>query len=228
MLFSFTFNPYIAIIGDIKDSRKIPDRKGVQETLAKALKEINRKYAKSIASKFTITLGDEFQGLLYDGQHVMDIQQEIEQKMYPVAIRFGIGIGEIFTDINHKLAIGADGPGYYMARKAIEYLKQNEKKKQSVEADIRIEIDGDGEIASDMVNTILSLMTAVKLSWRERQRQVIWEMLSSGDSQANVAEKLGIMQSSVQKSLVSGKYYTYKEALFRIKGVLAEIRREKT
>lgn len=41
--------------------------------------------------------------------------------LYPVELRFGIGIGEITTEINTEMALGADGPGYYKAREAIEH-----------------------------------------------------------------------------------------------------------
>ncbi|WP_051926192.1 SatD family protein [Carnobacterium jeotgali] len=60
--------PYAAIIGDIKDSRKIADRKEVQEQFHSILQIINEKYAEDIASNFIITLGDSFQGLLKNKQ----------------------------------------------------------------------------------------------------------------------------------------------------------------
>ena len=61
----------------------------------------------------TITLGDDFQGLLHSGEHVMDIIQYIKREAYPIKIRFGIGIGAITTNINAMISIGADGSGYY-------------------------------------------------------------------------------------------------------------------
>lgn len=42
----------------------------------------------------------------------MEIITEIESVLYPVNIRFGVGIGKITTEINRELSIGADGPGY--------------------------------------------------------------------------------------------------------------------
>lgn len=226
MFFSFGYNPYIAVIGDIKNSRKIGNRDGVQEKLKKVLLDINKKYSNDIASKFTITLGDEFQGLLHDGENVMDIISEIERKMYPIKIRFGIGIGEITTVIDSERAIGADGPGYYKAREAIEFLKQNEKKKQSGKPDTRIESDGEKQGTVELLNAILSLTTAVKRSWSDRQRQTVWDMLEHRDSQSDAAERLGIKQSSVQKNLANGNYYTYKEAMDTVKKTLSEIRRK--
>ncbi|NLB79867.1 MAG: hypothetical protein GX796_13800 [Clostridiaceae bacterium] len=225
MLFRIHFNPYIAIIGDIKDSKKIISRDEVQEKLKEALNDINKKYHEHIASKFTITLGDEFQGLLYNGENIMAIITEIEMKMSPLRIRFGIGIGEITTEINHEMAIGADGPGYHKAREAVEYIKQNEKRKQASEVDVRLEIEGERQETVDLINTILSLMTTIKHSWSERQRQTIWDMLEFQDSQSNAAQRLGIRQSSVQKNLANGNYYTYKEAMNTVEKAFSEIRR---
>lgn len=225
MFFFFSFNPYIAIIGDIKESKKIADRNYVQEKLKKVLYEINEAYAGDISSKFMITLGDEFQGLLCSGAKVMHIISEIERKMHPIKIRFGVGVGDITTDINDEMAIGADGPGYYKARSAIEFLKENEKRKQTNPADVRIEVDGDNEASTIMVNTILSLMTVIKEGWSERQREIIWDMLEHQDNQANVARRLNIKQPSVQKSLANGKYYAYKSAMDTIGKALEEIRR---
>ena len=225
MYFLFNQSPYIAVIGDIKDSKRMKDRNQVQEKLQAKLYEINEKYATEIASKFMITLGDEFQGLLSCGANTLQIITEIEQSMYPVKLRFGVGIGEITTKINPDMAIGADGPGYYKARAAIEYLKENEKRKQTIMSDIRFEVDGENQGITTMINTMLSLLTVIKSSWSDRQREVIWDMLQTQDSQVNVAKRFKIQQPTVQKILASGKYYAYKEALDTIGKALEEIRR---
>lgn len=226
MFFSFENDIYIAVIGDIKESKKITNRSEVQKKLKQILEKINDKYTDDISSKFMITLGDEFQGLLCNGKNIMNIIFEIERKMYPVKIRFGIGVGTITTDVNKEMSIGADGPGYYKARKAIEILKDNEKKKQTNAADIRFEVESDNQEITIMINTILSLMTVIKDSWSDRQREIIWDMLKHQDSQVNVAKRFKIKQPAVQKSLSKGKYYAYKDALDTIERALSEIRRE--
>ncbi len=91
MFFFFSNNPYVAIIGDIKDSRKISNRSEVQKKLNSILDEINIEYDADISSKFIITLGDEFQGLLCNGVNAIDIISEIERKMHPIQIRVGVG-----------------------------------------------------------------------------------------------------------------------------------------
>lgn len=226
MFFVFFNSPYIAIIGDIKESRKLKDRKGIQNKLSEVLNEINKKYEKDIASRFMITLGDEFQGLLRGGTNVMNIIFDIERKMYPVELRFGVGAGEITTGINAEMAIGADGPGYYKARDAINYLKENEKRNKTGASNVRIEADGDNKSATIMINTILSLLASIREMWTDRQREIIWDMLVHQDGQKNAAVRLNITQSSVQKSLSNGKYYAYKDAIETIERALNEIRRK--
>ena len=50
-----------------------------------------------------ITLGDEFQGLLKNGSAAVFIIDKIEREMYPIKFRFGLGVGEITTDINSNM-----------------------------------------------------------------------------------------------------------------------------
>ncbi|WP_238723887.1 SatD family protein [Diplocloster agilis] len=223
MYFSFSFKPYVAIIGDLKQSRDISDRYVVQEKLNNVLGDINESYSKDLSSKFTITLGDEFQGLLNCGVNAMRITSEIQRRMYPVKIRFGIGIGSITTGINSEMAIGADGPGYYKAREAVEYLRVIEKRNGTQAADIRFEADGDNQGIVSMLNTILTLMTVIKESWSDRQREVIEDILEHQDSQTNTAKRLQIRQPTVHRILANGNYYAYREAFDTLEKALEEI-----
>jgi hypothetical protein len=225
MYFHYDNYPYIAVIGDIRDSRKIENRSEAQKKLQRVLLSVNEKYTEDIASKFTITLGDEFQGLFHSGHRVLQVISEIERALYPKKIRFGIGIGVITTDIDPERALGADGPGYYMARNAVDFLKENENRKQAALADIRLEADGDNDECVAMLNSVLSLMCAIKDSWSERQREIIWDMAEHMDNQTDVAARLGIRQPTVHKSLSKGYYYTYKNASETVERVLGEIRR---
>lgn len=226
MFFSVIDNSYIAIIGDMKNSKIMNDRNSVQNELKKTLNIINEKYSQDISAKFMITLGDEFQGLLHDGGHVMHIIEDIQIEMHPVEIRFGIGVGPITTDINYEMAIGADGPGYYRARQAIEFLKENEQRNMTQDTDIRIEVDGDNEDSAAMMNTVLSLLTVIKSNWTDRQREIIRDTMKYGDSQAKTAARLNVAQSSIQRSLKSGNYYAYRDAITTLSDVLMEIRRK--
>lgn len=223
MFFFFNFNPYIAIIGDIKNSKELENRRDTQIKLNSVLNNINAKYKSVISAKFMITLGDEFQGLLRRGDGALDIIEEIQRAMYPVKIRFGIGVGQITTEINAEMAIGADGPGYYKAREAIEMLKNSEYRNKTQAANIRIEVENDENSITIMLNTIFSLMAVIQNNWSKRQREIVWAYEQYGGSQLECAERLNISQSSVQRSLINSNYYAYKDAKETVNTVLREI-----
>lgn len=220
---SNTIQSFVAVIGDMKDSRHLENRKEVQVRLQGILDRLNEKYKDEIVSRFLITLGDEFQGLLSNGKYILDMVNEIRMEMYPVRLRFGIGFGQITTDIRTEMALGADGPGYYRAREAVELLKEREKKKRSVLAELCLKMDETHRDKEILLNTVFDLMYVVESGWTDRQREVIWDMLLHGDGQQNTACRLDITQSTVQKTLAAGSYYTYESALKNASIILGDI-----
>lgn len=222
--FFFNFNPYIAIIGDIKNSKSIEERREFQNKLNNILNEINEIYSDSISSNFTITLGDEFQGLLHSGEHVMDIIQYIKREVYPIKIRFGIGIGAITTDINAMMSIGADGPGYYKARDSIEQLKILEKKNESTYGDVQIKIDGDNNLQELSLNSILKLMYCIEKEWTKKQREVVNYVLFEKKTQTETAQYFNVSQSNIQQILSKTHFYAYKDAFNSINKILSEVK----
>lgn len=221
-----TIHSFAAVIGDIKDSRHLENRKEVQVHLQEILDRLNEKYKDHIVSKFLITLGDEFQGLLSSGEHILDMVNEIRMEMYPVRLRFGIGFGQITTDIKSEMALGADGPGYYRAREAVELLKEREKKNRPVLAELCLRLDEKDQEKEVLLNTVFDLMYVVESGWTERQRETIWDMLLYGDGQQNTARRLSISQPTVQKALAAGSYYTYENALKNASKILGDIQND--
>ncbi|HIZ12363.1 MAG TPA: SatD family protein [Candidatus Mediterraneibacter stercorigallinarum] len=221
-----TIHSFAAVIGDIKDSRHLENRKEVQVHLQEILDRLNEKYKDHIVSKFLITLGDEFQGLLCGGEHILDMVNEIRMEMYPVRLRFGIGFGQITTDIKSEMALGADGPGYYRAREAVELLKEREKKNRPVLAELCLRLDEKDQEKEVLLNTVFDLMYVVESGWTERQRETIWDMLLYGDGQQNTARRLSISQPTVQKALAAGSYYTYENALKNASKILGDIQND--
>lgn len=226
-MFSFCFNyvPYVAVIGDIVESKKIKDRRPVQSELDQVLNEINDLYSHEIASKFIITLGDEFQGLLRAGTSTMKIIEKIEFKMYPIRVRFGIGAGEITTDIDPDLSLGADGPAYHNARNMINELKAAEKKKMESKLNMKIEIEDHAEIA-ELINTVFSLNTVLKAKWTHRQWEIINAYVNLNGTQNDVAQMIGINQSNVQKALAHSNFYSYQKAVNTVAKFLSKIKEQ--
>ena len=221
MLLSIDYKPYVAVIGDIKHSKQLHNRNDIQKQLQHVLAQINQKYTDEIASNFIITLGDEFQGLLKTGAPIVYIIDQIEREMHPVELRFGLGVGEITTDILSS-AFGADGPAYHLAREMIETLKSAENGKQEIERNIKISIRSNAKLSS-LLNTLFSLLYIIKEHWTSRQVEIINAYQKSNSTQTATAKALHINQSNVQRALASSNYYTYWNALQSIADLLSEI-----
>ena len=214
---------YMAIIGDIKSSKTLNNRSEVQEKLKKTLDSINISYSEIIAAKFIITLGDEFQGLLFFTEDLVEIIKYIQKEMYPVEMRFGIGIGEISTKINEEAAIGADGPAFYAARNTISAIHDCAKKIKKQAADIQINIYENSVFEIVEINTILALIKTIEDSWTEKQRYTIWDALDHPGSQISSAKRMNTSQSTIARRLADGKYIVYLNALQTIKEAIANL-----
>lgn len=215
---------YFAIIGDIVESKKILNRNEAQEKLNHILKDINIEYERNIAAKFIITLGDEFQGLLSNPIHLFDIIDKIKFKMYPIKIRFGVGIGNIHTNINKEMALGADGPAYHYARKMIEEIKILNKtnSKSQYNTDIGVSSIYKTDIVS-LINNNLCLCYFIEEKWTDKQRELIEKIMFSNKTQREIANELNLVQSSVQRRLKSSGYYNYIYVKHSLNRVLMEV-----
>lgn len=204
----------IAVIGDIIKSRSIPDRRKTQEGLAEVLNQINSSHADILASRFTITLGDEFQGVLRDANGLLRILDEISFQLKPINLRFGIGVGELTTQLDPTTSIGADGPAYWKAREAIEFVHTNNDYGR---ANIHLSAQ-DPDITVDLINQILKL-TALQVSgWRDSQSDVYKVILVEGIldpddiNHQKVAHQLKIQVSSLTRRFESSGIKRYMSA----------------
>lgn len=225
MFFLFFNDQYTAIIGDIIDSKKSDDRNTIQKKMKEVLEHINKQYQGFIASKFMITLGDEFQGLLKDRSMIMTIITEIEMLMFPVEIRFGVGIGDITTDINFNNSIEIDGPAYNRARDMINTLQKKKSQYEEVYSNIMLCTGEENKEIDYLMNSVLSVCSTLKRNWSKRQVEIITEFIKCGENQYKAAEILKITQSSVSKALRNSNYYTYRAAIKNIDNFLSKERK---
>lgn len=203
----------IAIIGDLIHSKKITDRNSVQDVLFKAFHNINEKYAESIISNFTITLGDEFQGVVYSNP--LRILDEITVALYPTKVRFGLGIGELSTAINRDVSLGADGPAYWYARDAISMAhKDNDYKKSNIHVLCSEDLKSD---CLDLVNEILKLTAIIQNRWTDSQIEVLKVMLENDIwqpdfYQKDIARLLDIDDSALARRLSASDIKRYLQS----------------
>lgn len=219
----YKYDKYTVIIGDIIDSRKISDRKKFQSVFKETLENINVKYQEDLAAKFSITLGDEFQGLLKSKKNILNIIFDIEMALWPKKLRFGVGIGEISTEISYYNTAEIDGSAYHRARKMIDLLKSKEGQHSKRTANILIASNKENLEIDNILNSVLSVTTALKSKWTIRQAEIIDTYLKSEENQYQTASKLKIGQSSISKALSSANFITYQAALESVSHFLAQM-----
>ena len=208
---------YIAIIGDIINSRNINERYKAQEQLQSGLKYINQKFSTSIASPFMITLGDEFQGLLHDADLLMDMLDTLRFKLWNIVdIRFGIGVGEIHTAIDSHSSLGADGPAYWSARSALEFIHDNNDYGNTK---IRINFADpmDDLRLACLVNNTLRLCSLTEARWRASQltfvqNYVMLQGYTDRISQKELAKQLNVSPQQVNQAIKLSGLYQYIDA----------------
>lgn len=198
---------YIVVKGDIIDSRNAKDRDKLQQQLSERLKTINEQYKNVIAAEFMITSGDGFQGLMNDAAHLFDITNLIEE--LPVNIRFGIGIGEVSTEIDSKNSAVIDGPCYHLADDMLNRIKTEETQNTAKRANIQMASNTQND---GIINGLLSLRYVIKSSWTKRQHEVIGMYISHDENQYKTAAVLGVNQSTVSRALKATNFYSVKSA----------------
>ena len=218
---------YYAIIGDIIGSKALENRSEVQEKLNAILRTINTEYEKNIAANFVITLGDEFQGLLINPVSLLEIIQKIKLYMYPVKIRFGIGIGDIYTEINREMAIGADGPAYHNARAMVEKLKSISKSnsKSMYNSDVMLMdsgVEGKDDIIQ-LINDNFCLCYFIESKWTEKQIEIIKKTNLGSRGQRELAKELNLAQSTIHRRLKASGYYNCVHVYKNITRIMVEV-----
>ena len=200
---------YLALIADVIDSKMVQERFDLQKQLEKTLQTMNELFGEFLASSFTLTLGDEFQGLLKVDAPVFQIIDTLRSELTPTQLRFGIGLGEIVTDIDPLQSIGADGPAYWNARAAINLVHQ-----KNDYGNTQIYFLSGKEKQDFFVNALIASGEAIRSGWRGSQEEILLDLLkrcvySENFSQQDLAQSLEINPSALSKRLKSSSIRVY-------------------
>lgn len=219
----------IALIADIIASKKMTKRAQIQDILVSILSDINQRFEADIESNLTITLGDEFQGIVGSIETAfliidlisLDFQLQTKKQWgEEVTLRWGIGLGRLSTPIkNRKISIGTDGPAYWYAREAIESVHQYDDYGQLNE---KIYTDHETD---DFFNSVIRLQNIIRNDWTTSQKETAFIVLNTCgyDELTNQLIKSAmkaylnqsVSEQTVSKRLISThiKQYTHSRRL---------------
>nr|WP_243240380.1 SatD family protein [Clostridium cibarium] len=112
---------------DIVGSRKIKERKLLQDKLKEYFDCLSKEYIEILASDISFTLGDEWQIVLKRPEESYNIISKIKTFLLElnISVYSGIGIGCISTDV-YKNSSLMDGEAFIFAREAINAVKSRD------------------------------------------------------------------------------------------------------
>lgn len=182
------------LMGDIVGSEAAPSVKAVHQSFNRAIAWANKRHGEHIVSPLTITLGDEFQGLLTGLEAAWRVAAELRLKLMSEAVscRFVIGVAAIETPLNAERAWNMMGPGLASARD-----KLNDKTSANAH---RFSFPGDPaiELLADAVGDALTLIEA---GWTQTQRNYVIRNRLSRHAPAKIATSLDVSLGAVYKVL---------------------------
>ena len=198
---------YIVFIGDIIESKKLDDRKNQQEHIKGVFDKLNNKFKDIIVSKLTLTLGDEFQVILKPSINIFRLIDSLQVELN-LEFRLGIGHGEIVTDINPELSIGADGPAFWNAREAIEEVHS-----QNWGGKCNLLFRSEKQESDRILNTLILAQELIKSDWTAKQRETAKAIMQLNNpydfQQKDLAKQMNISESSLSKRLSAGNIKAY-------------------
>lgn len=191
---------YYALIGDVVNSRSLPDRAGVQRRLQEPTATLNRELEDgALAAPLRVTAGDEVQALLERPEPVVDITVRLADHLHPVRLTWGLGRGTLTTELGGDVAT-LDGPCFHRARRAAE---------RAAEEDRWLLQEGLPSPHGRTLTALFALMSGIRSEWTEIQAKYVREV--RGRRQKDVAEKVGRHKSTISKALASSRYEEIEE-----------------
>jgi hypothetical protein len=195
--------PSIAtVIGDVVRSRTSPDRFELHGRLVTLLDHANKALRPAVPLR--ITVGDEFQGCFTTVGEAVHATLWLRLHLAPHAeLRHGVGWGEVAVLAERPRV--EDGPGWWAARAAIEWVKLEAGKAsmRHLRTAYRpaTQDEEDGQIGGPdpaLVNAALMCRDQMVGSASERSLRLLRGMLT-GQSQVELAKAEGISASAVSQ-----------------------------
>lgn len=182
-----------ALIGDVVGSRGSSNRRGLHRRLVAVLAA--EADAAGVLDPPAITVGDEFQGTYGCVGAALASAWRVRTALLPdVDVRLGVGWGEV-TRLDDAVQ---DGPAWWSAREAIEWVAQAQAKGETraVRTAFRSEAEGAPDVAA--VNAALGCRDHLLGSVDERSQRILGGLMA-GRTQAQIAADEGISASAVSQ-----------------------------
>lgn len=184
------------------------------KNLKKSIDAVNKVY--DFISPLTITLGDEFQGIVRSLQQgikaIFKIEELLIKADYPFELRYSLGFGEIITPVNSEIAHGMYGQGLTKTRSILEGSKKNKRRR----FDIWLPNEKFNEVLSDSLFVYQSFLD----NWNKKDLEVVSKFYESRDYK-EVAKLLNKRSDQIwkrEKNLRIREYFEIQNVILNLSG----------
>lgn len=150
----------------------------------KIVNAVNAQNNRAILSPLTITLGDEFQGVVKSArsglQIILDIESQLIKLKSPFRLRYVLLEGDIQTSLNKKVAYEMLGAGLTSAREQLVTIKTSRT---------RFLVSLKNQQLTDTLNLLFVIFQGISDKWTRAQRKVV-SVLLEVDDYRQAAERL--------------------------------------
>jgi len=190
----------IVVLGDQVASRDERNRQEQIRAVIARVQHVNEELADRFAVPFSVSRGDEVQGLVGGTDAAWDVIEAFDALGPRGAFRFAVGVGVLSTG-RAESTWDMDGPCFHHARDAMDRAKKQRR---------WVAFQGFGERQDSMIDGVVRAMQVVREGWTDRQREA-YTVRRRAPSQLVAAERMNVDQSTLSKMLKSAHYNSYLE-----------------
>ena len=206
---------YILMADIINSGEK--EQKPLMEDFKNLIKEVNEIYKADILSPLTITLGDEFQGVIKNVaasiQIILTLEENSIHNKLNFKLRYVLNQGEIETPVNKKIAYEMLGSGLTEAR-----LKLNDSKYKKFRFNIAI----DDLLQQSILNDAFIIFENITDKWTLKNDYELASNFIQLKDYKIVSEKMNKTRSLIwkrEKTLHMESYYATKNIIQTIASI---------
>lgn len=202
---------YYILMGDVVGSSKYEPNK-LGKNLKSMVQTANKDLIDQTLSPYTITLGDEFQGVAKSLESAIRTLFYFEEKRlteeYDFKLHYVLYLGKIETTINSETSYGMLGEGLTTAREKLTAKKRERK---------RFDISLGTKEQSNQFNRLFEVLDGIIERWKKNDFSLISDMIHNQNDQ-EVGELHGKDRSQIyrrRKTLMIKEYNLLKEFILK-------------
>lgn len=207
---------HVVVMGDLvgsEDSESVPT---THADFNAAIALANKTLKPAILSPLTITLGDEFQGVVTSLRTGLQIIDAVRWSLIAKHIdcRFVLGLVTLETPLNRKMAWNMMGPGLSRARETLS--EKNDPNLYRFSFPNR-------RMAEGLLDAIGLALTSIERGWTDPQRAVILSTLKDDHETGQIAHDRGVTSRSIYKIREAGDFGLYTKLRAAVQTAIDEI-----